>query len=207
MMVLLERLFPGIAEFDGKCIPAWENPEEPWSILSQDGSGIWTQLSELTKDQDGVFIHPSATIGENVRIEGPCYIGANVDIRHSAYLRGGSWICDDAVVGHCSEIKNSILLPNAKAPHFNYIGDSILGVGVNLGAGAKISNVRNDRREIMVSLRNGERVNSGLKKMGAMIGDNSQLGCNVVTNPGALLAPSSMVSPNQTVSGWFETKS
>jgi NDP-sugar pyrophosphorylase family protein len=137
-----------------------------------------------------------------VRIEGPCYIGADAEVRHAAYLRKGSWICDGAVVGHATEVKNSIFLPGAKAPHFNYVGDSILGFGVNLGAGTKLSNVRNDRREIMVTHKDGSREHTGLRKMGALIGDGSEVGCNVVTNPGAILAPETMVAPNETVSGW-----
>ena len=149
------------------------------------------------------MIHPSASIGEFVRIEGACFIGAGAEIRHSAYLRNGSWICEGAGVGHCSEVKNSILLPNSKAPHFNYVGDSILGVDTNLGAGTKLSNVRNDRREIMATLSDGSKVNTGLVKMGALVGDGSQLGCNVVTNPGAILASGSMVAPDETVTGWF----
>ncbi|RZD47550.1 MAG: glucose-1-phosphate thymidylyltransferase, partial [Methanobacteriota archaeon] len=114
---------------------------------------------------------------------------------------------EGALVGHSSEIKNSVLLPGSKAPHFNYVGDSILGFGVNLGAGVKLSNVRNDGRDVIVIMEDGERIKTGLRKLGALIGDHSQLGCNVVTNPGAILATSSMVSPNETVTGWYETKS
>ena len=106
-------------------------------------------------------------------------------------------------MGHSSEVKNSILLPNSKAPHFNYVGDSILGLDVNLGAGTKLSNVRNDRGTVPVMNHEGERFDSGLTKLGAIIGDKSQLGCNVVTNPGSIVAPGMMISPNQTVSGWF----
>ena len=111
------------------------------------------------------------------------------------------------MVGHSSEVKNSILLPNSKAPHFNYVGDSILGFGVNIGAGVKLSNVRNDGGDIAVTLENGERVDTGLRKLGALIGDDSQLGCNVVTNPGSIIVPCSMISPNETVTGWFGVKS
>ena len=131
----------------------------------------------------------------------------NCEIRHSAFLRKGSWICEDSVVGHSSEIKNSILLPGSKAPHFNYVGDSILGFGVNLGAGTKLSNVRNDRGLVKVTMRDGSKVETGLKKMGSLIGNYAQLGCNVVTNPGSILEPMVMVSPNVTVSGWLEARS
>ena len=207
MMELLGRLFPGISELGGNEIPSWTNSKEPWSILSQSETGIEGQIINVADSEDGIIIHPSAKIGDYVRIEGPCYIGANAEIRHSAYLRKGSWICEGALVGHSSEIKNSVLLPGSKAPHFNYVGDSILGFGVNLGAGVKLSNVRNDGRGVIVRMEDGERIETGLRKLGALIGDHSQLGCNVVTNPGAILAPSSMVSPNETVTGWFSTKS
>jgi NDP-sugar pyrophosphorylase family protein len=221
-MDMLHSLFPGLEEWESlavtqsphqRAIPNWEDRGKPWSILSDDENGLSAQIiqmasridTEYLQEIENVIIHPSASIGECVRIEGPCFIGANSQIRHSAYLRGGSWICEGAVVGHSTEIKNSILLPNSKAPHFNYIGDSIVGFDANLGAGAKLSNVRNDKREIIISLSGGNRVNTGLKKMGAMVGDGSQIGCNVVTNPGAIIAPDSLVGPNETITGWFET--
>ena len=100
-------------------------------------------------------------------------------------------------------MKNSILLPNSKAPHFNYVGDSILGLEVNLGAGTKLSNVRNDRGSVPISKENGDRFDSGLRKLGAIIGDGSQLGCNVVTNPGCIISPGKMINPNETVSGYI----
>ena len=203
-MDLLSKLFPGISELDSLTIPYWPDNNEPWSIL--DGSspnGIRQQISSMPGNKDGVIIEPSAQIGEGVVIEGPCYIGPNAEIRHSAYLRPGSWICEGALVGHSSEIKNSVLLPKAKAPHFNYVGDSIIGLDANLGAGAKISNVRNDRRGIIVTFEDGSRVETGLTKMGAMIGDSAQIGCNVVTNPGSIISPGTMVDPNQMVSGWL----
>ena len=202
-MPLLEDLFQGILSGNGEGVPRWHNKEQPWTILSEDEGGLISQIFNQEGAEDGVFIHPSAEIGDFVRIEGPCYIGARAVIRHAAYVRRGSWICYGAVVGHSTEIKNSVLLPSSKAPHFNYVGDSILGSNVNLGAGAKLSNVRNDGRDIIVTLKDGSRVETGLRKMGAIIGDGSQLGCNVVTNPGSIINRSSMVPPNDTVNGWF----
>ncbi len=211
-MGLLHGLFPGIEEFEKLSLPKWKDEEKPWSILSDNEDGLFSQINEICTDgefleseetRSDVFIHPSASIGENVRIEGPCYIGANAEIRHSAYLRKGSWICEGAVVGHSSEVKNSVLLPFSKAPHFNYVGDSIVGFGVNLGAGAILSNVRNDKRTVVVSLDDGTRLETGLKKLGAMVGDGSQIGCNVVTNPGAIIPSDSLIRPNETITGWF----
>ena len=218
-------LFPGLAEYrESTPLPEWIEPGEPWSILAPGpDSGLMMQIrhlieslgegSEISQESrvdnssGPVYIHPSASIGQFVRIEGPCYIGADAEVRHTAYLRGGSWICNRAVVGHATEVKNSIFLPGAKAPHFNYVGDSILGFGVNLGAGTKLSNVRNDGREIRLTLGDGSRVDTGLRKMGALVGDGSELGCNVVTNPGAILSHATMVNPNETVTGWLGPKS
>jgi NDP-sugar pyrophosphorylase family protein len=204
-MSLLDELFPGIIKNEWEAIPQWENEDRPWELLSSGESGLISQISNFCEGE--AFIHPEAIIGDFVRIEGPCYIGANAEVRHSAFLRKGSWICEGAVVGHSTEVKNSILLPGAKAPHFNYVGDSIIGIDANLGAGAKLSNIRNDRREVFVTLSDGERFGSRLRKFGALIGDNSQLGCNVVTNPGTIIAPGSMIGPNETVGGWVEVKS
>ena len=206
-MALLDVLFPGLNSGGYEGLPVWEDGNRPWEILSSGQSGIMSQILGLEDSVDGVFIHPTAEIGDFVEIEGPCYIGKNCKIRHSAFLRKGSWICEDSVVGHSSEIKNSILLPGSKAPHFNYVGDSILGFGVNLGAGTKLSNVRNDRGLVKVTMRDGSKVETGLKKMGSLIGNYAQLGCNVVTNPGSIMEPKVMVSPNVTVSGWLEARS
>ena len=203
LMSLLGEVFPSLIRTRTKGLPNWNEEDEPWAILSGDEFGLLSQICKLDLGDDGVAIHPSALISENVKIEGPCFIGKNAEVRHSAYIRKGSWICEGAIVGHCSEVKNSILLPNSKAPHFNYVGDSIIGEGANLGAGVKLSNVRNDKRGVLVTLRDGSRVDSGLRKLGALVGDGVQIGCNVVTNPGAIISPLSKVPPNETVSGWI----
>lgn len=220
-MSLLESLFPSLSEAeDDEVLPYWPEPAAPWSILGADSEyGIMPQIerqvgifgkgiapppdARVDTSSGRVFIHPNAQVGQFVRIEGPCFIGAGAEVRHAAYLRKGSWICEGAVVGHATEVKNSVLLPGAKAPHFNYVGDSILGVNVNLGAGTKLSNVRNDRRGIRVELEDGTYVDTGLRKMGALVGDGCEVGCNVVTNPGAILLPGTMVNPNNTVTGWI----
>ncbi len=201
-MDLLGILYPSLLNADGQVLPSWEDCEQPWSILDEGEGGLIWQINNCYSE-DGIFIHPDAKIGENVLIEGPCYIGSNAEVRHSAYLRKGSWISENAVVGHATEIKNSILLPGSKAPHFNYVGDSIIGFGANLGAGVKLANVRNDKRSIDVRMEDGSRFHTGMNKLGALIGDGSQLGCNVVTNPGSIITPMSMIGPNMTVLGWI----
>ena len=206
-MSLLISVFPGIIDYEGEALPSWASNAPPWSILMEGEMGLQSQIVSILNNSEDVFIHPTAKIGEHVIIDGPSYIGPNAIIRHGAYLRKGSWICSGAIVGHSTEVKNSVLLPNSKAPHFNYVGDSILGFGANLGAGVKLSNVRNDRKGVMVTLENGTKIDSGLMKMGALIGDGSQLGCNTVSNPGTIVAPFSMINPNETVTGWFTSKS
>lgn len=223
-MSLLNSLFPSLEKHShGNVIPTWPDKNKPWSIISvSEEESLLKQIMNLKltypkrmensnyclDDTGGpIYIHPTAEIGEFVKIEGPTYIGKNAKIRHSAYLRKGSWICNNAVVGHSSEIKNSILLPGAKAPHFNYVGDSILGFNVNIGAGAKISNVRNDKRNVLISLKNGKKLDSKLKKFGALIGDNSEIGCNVVSNPGTIIEPGTMINPNNSIKGWITSMS
>ena len=201
-MALLYDLFPSMPESESGGVPRWENSDEPWKILDSSWA-ITKQIEEKTGSFEGVFIHPTAIIGEHVIIEGPAYIGKNAIIRHSAYPEADPWI-RKALVGHSTEIKNSIMLPYSKAPHFNYVGDSILGFGVNLGAGTKLSNVRNDRAEIILSHKDDNRINTGMRKIGALVGDHSQIGCNVVTNPGTIIYPKTSISPNKTVSRWID---
>tara|TARA_X000001036_G_scaffold156114_1_gene148357 strand:+ start:54 stop:779 length:726 start_codon:yes stop_codon:yes gene_type:complete len=208
-MTLLRRLLPGIFSGGEVDAPTWLDEDSPWSIFDQESEmGLIEQIRSIPGSKDGIFIHHSATIGKFVEIEGPCYIGPNAVIRHSAFIREGSWICGGSLVGHSSEIKNSILLPGAKAPHFNYVGDSILGSDVNLGAGTKLSNVRNDEGVISVRLigESGDvKVNTGLRKFGAILGDAARIGCNVVVNPGTIIEPGSMINPNLSISGYMSS--
>ena len=147
-----------------------------------------------------VMIELGAIIEPSTHFIGPCFVGKGATIRHGAYIRENAWICSSALVGHCSEVKHSILLPGAKAPHFNYVGDSILGKAVNLGAGVKLSNLRNDGAEVFLRIGDARR-SSGLRKFGAILGEGCQLGCNAVTNPGTILGCNSTVWPNVTVTG------
>ena len=190
--------------------PVWEilNPSSNFSLKSQLDEMVENKkvnFKRIYRDGSAIFIHNSAKVGKGVVIEGPTYIGPNVVIRPGAYIRPYSWICDGSVVGHCSEVKHSILLPGSKAPHFNYVGDSILGMEVNLGAGCKLSNLRNDGRQVILrDGKTGEIIGeSGLRKFGAILGEKTQIGCNVVTNPGVILGPKCNVWPNVTVNGIY----
>jgi len=124
-------------------------------------------------------------------------------IRHGAYIRSNVILAPESIVGHASEVKGAIFLERAKAPHFNYVGDSILGADVNLGAGVKCANVRLDRQEVYVK-DGSSAVATGRRKLGAVLGDNCQLGCNSVTNPGTLCAPGASCAPCSTLKGYFK---
>ena len=174
-------------------------------MLEDIGSNLREGVS-VDETKGKIHIDDSASIEPSVHIIGPAYIGPNVTIRHGAYIREYSWICANSLVGHATETKHSILLPGSKAPHFNYVGDSVLGPNVNLGAGVKLSNLRNDGKEVHVIL-DGRRVPSGLRKFGAILGEECQLGCNAVTNPGVVLGMNSMVMPNTTVTGIYPSDS
>lgn len=145
-------------------------------------------------------------IEPGVYIQGPCIIGKNCVIRHGAYIREGVICGDYCQIGHSAELKHSILLNHACATHFVYVGDSILGNEVNLGAGVKCANLRLDRSEVVVAW-NGKRVKTGLKKLGAIVGDRVQIGCNCVLNPGTLIGKESFSHPLLNLSGYIPPRS
>ena len=219
-------LFPSLSANQSIGIPNFPDQQPVWEIFSESNPFSLKQqiatlepsklalidLDELTESstfdesKGPVLIESGAIIEPSTHFIGPCFVASQAIIRHGAYVRENSWICSDALVGHCSEIKHSVLLPGAKAPHFNYVGDSILGRDVNLGAGVKLSNLRNDGNEVYLTI-NGSRVPSGLRKFGAILGEGCQLGCNAVTNPGTVLGNGSIVWPNVTVTGVHDNSS
>jgi NDP-sugar pyrophosphorylase family protein len=143
---------------------------------------------------DAIRIGPGTVVEPGATIRGPALIGANCTIRANAFMRDGNLIGDGCVVGTASELKNTILLDGAHAPHFNYCGDSILGRGTNLGAGTKLSNVLLRKGEIVLRI-DGLRIPTGRRKFGAVLGDGAQTGCNSVLNPGTLLGRGALVFP------------
>ena len=144
---------------------------------------------------DKVFIGEGTVIEPGVFIKGPAIIGKNCQIRHNAYLRESVIIGDGCVVGNSSELKNAWLFNGAQVPHFNYIGDSILGYKAHLGAGVKISNIKLLAGNIKVEI-NGSSLDTGLRKFGALLGDGAEAGCNAVLNPGTILGRGAIVYPN-----------
>lgn len=157
-------------------------------VLSKIPEGVFVKNPESIFVGDGVVIEPGAYI------QGPCIIGDGCEIRHGAYIRGGVILGEQCVVGHASEVKSSLLLNGAKIPHFNYCGDSILGNRTNMGAGSITANVRFDRKAVYAYIE-GEKISSGRNKFGLILGDGSQLGCNVVTQPGTVLGKGVMIPP------------
>jgi len=188
--------------------------EPVWSALGR----LAAYMVEVTADAaevvvpEGVYLSGPVLLGEGVRIEpgayikGPAIIEAGAELRQGCYLRGNVLVGAGAVVGHCSELKNAVLLPGAKAPHFNYVGDSIIGRGVNLGAGTICSNVTLSKGTVMIATGDGP-VNSGLRKLGAILGDGTQTGCNVVLNPGTVAGPGCRFYPMANVVGCFAARS
>lgn len=162
--------------------------------------GVYVIDKHLVTIEEGVIIEPGSYI------KGPCYIGKGSTVRHGAYIRGNVIAGQKCVIGHDSELKNCILLNEAHAAHFAYLGDSILGNHVNLGAGTKCANLKLLDNEVSIKTQ-GTRINTGMRKFGAIIGDRSQLGCNVVTNPGTLIGKDVFCSPTLSVEGVIPSNS
>lgn len=152
------------------------------------------------ENKDQIVVCEGAQVEAGAFIAGPAFIGPHSVVRHGAYIRGSVYISEACVVGHTTECKGSIFLPHAKAAHFNYVGDSLLGVDTNLGAGTKLANLKINQKNIILALDN-KKLDTGLKKFGAILGNRSQTGCNSVTNPGTILLPETVLLPNQTALG------
>ncbi len=175
----------------------------PWEALGGIGDFLRTFTADLPDDfqeiEEGVFVHGTAKIARSAEIRPPCLICAGAQVRSSAYLRGNVLVGENCVVGNSTELKNCILFDGVEVPHFNYVGDSILGYRAHLGAGAVCSNVRLDRGEVFI---HGEdHVPTGRYKVGAFVGDGAQVGCNSVLAPGCVLGRGVRVLPLSFVRG------
>jgi UDP-N-acetylglucosamine diphosphorylase / glucose-1-phosphate thymidylyltransferase / UDP-N-acetylgalactosamine diphosphorylase / glucosamine-1-phosphate N-acetyltransferase / galactosamine-1-phosphate N-acetyltransferase len=183
------------ALFEG-CDCAWEALRKIAAYVSAHVSpSLRNRCEGVAFVGDQVFIGDGTVLEDGVMIKGPAIIGRNCQIRHNAYIRENVIIGDGCVVGNSSEVKNSLLFNNAQAPHFNYIGDSILGYKAHLGAGVKISNFKLVPGNILVEV-DGRPLDTGLRKFGALLGDNTDIGCNAVLNPGSIIGRGSVVYPN-----------
>ena len=177
----------------------------PWEALPHIKDFLLTLGATLSADEydnptPGVWIAKDATVAPTAAINGPCIIDHGAEIRHCAFIRGNALIGKGAVLGNSSEIKNAILFDKVQVPHFNYIGDSILGYMSHLGAGAITSNIKSDKTNVVI--KDGEStLPTGLRKMGAMVGDHVEVGCNSVLNPGTVIGPNTNVYPLSRVRG------
>ena len=174
-----------------------------WEAL--DGiSQMISELSEFLHDdfreiKEKVWIHRTTTLSNSVCIKGPVIIGKNSEIRHGAFIRGSVLIGENCVIGNSTEVKNSILFDGVAVPHFNYIGDSILGFKVHFGAGAITSNVKSDKS--LITVKGISTVITNRRKFGALVGDNTAIGCNTVLNPGTVIGRNCTIYPLSCVRG------
>ena len=191
---------------------------EPWDWLRRIGPALASWKFEPSAPADGgsgtsrlpagihvegsIFLHPTVKLPAYATIIGPAWIGPGTEIRPGAFIRGNVIAGAGCVLGNACEFKNCLLMDGVQAPHFNYVGDSIAGNGAHLAAGAICSNLRLDQGNVIVHLPSGS-VDTGLRKLGAILGDRAEVGCNAVLNPGALLGPRALVMPAMAFSGYL----
>ena len=175
----------------------WEALKGIKDFIVQLGSTLGDDYQEVRPQ---VWVHRTATVAPTAYLGAPCIIGAGTEVRHCAFIRGSALVGENCVVGNSVELKNVILFDNVQTPHYNYVGDSILGYKSHMGAGSVTSNVKSDKTLVVV--KDGkEQIPTGLKKFGAMLGDFVEVGCNSVLNPGTVIGRHSNVYPTSCVRG------
>ncbi len=179
--------------------------EYPWDILPKIkeliiGLGATLPTDEYDMIGENVWISKFASVAPTAFIAGPCIIGAGTEVRHCAYIRGSVIVGENAVVGNSTEIKNAVLFDKVQVPHYNYIGDSILGFGAHFGAGAVTSNVKGNKTNVSVHA-DGVIIATGLRKFGALVGDGGEIGCGAVLNPGCIIGKNTQIYPLSSVRG------
>ena len=180
--------------------------EYPWQALK----GIKNLILELgsilgeeyTEVSPSVWVHQTAVVAPTAFIGGPAIIGPHTEVRHCAFIRGSALVGADCVVGNSVELKNVILFDHVQVPHYNYVGDSILGYYSHMGAGSITSNVKSDKTLVKVHSQEADDIETGLKKFGAMLGDHVEVGCNSVLNPGTVIGRNSNIYPTSCVRGY-----
>lgn len=191
----------------------FEDYEYPWEVLPNISSFIIELGEKLDKEKfekvkEDVWIAKSAHIDKSASIIGPAIIDENAEIRHCAFIRGKAIVGKNVVVGNSTELKNCILFNDVKVPHFNYVGDSILGYKSHLGAGTIISNVKSDKTNVKIEIdEKNERIDTKLKKCGAFLGDFVEVGCNSVLNPGTIVCRNTNIYPLSCVRGFIKENS
>lgn len=189
----------------------FEGVTYPWEVLPKIGEFIVKLGNSLPEDKyekkgENVWIAKSAKVFPSAYINGPAIIDEEAEVRHCAFIRGNAIVGKGAVVGNSTELKNVILFNKVQVPHYNYVGDSILGFKAHMGAGSITSNVKSDKTLVIVRA-GQEQYETGLKKFGAMLGDNVEVGCNSVLNPGTIIGKQSNVYPTSMVRGFIPTNS
>lgn len=187
--------------------PLFEGHDYPWELLPLIKDFIIKLGQSLPKDKydnvkENVWIAKSATVFESAYINGPCIIDEDAEVRQCAFIRGNAIVGKNCVVGNSTELKNVILFNRVQVPHYNYVGDSILGFKSHMGAGAVTSNVKSDKTLVVVK-GDGEEIETGLKKFGAMLADNVEVGCNSVLNPGTVVGSFTNIYPTSCVRGYI----
>ena len=183
--------------FDGVTYP-WEVLPKIKEYILKLGEAL--SLEEYELPSEDIWISKEAIVFPSAYIAGPCIIDHNAEIRHSAFIRGGVIIGKNAVVGNSTELKNVILFDNVQVPHYNYVGDSILGYKAHMGAGAITSNVKSDKSLVCIKA-DDEKIETGIKKVGAFLGDYAEIGCNSVLCPGSIIGRKSTIYPLSRVRG------
>lgn len=177
----------------------------PWEALKGISELIISIGKNLSPDEydnpsENVWIHKTAKVFPSAYIGSPCIIGENTEVRHCAFIRGSALIGKNCVIGNSAELKNVIIFDNVQTPHYNYVGDSILGYKSHMGAGSITSNVKSDKTNVVIKS-DGEEIITGIKKIGAMLGDFVEVGCNSVLNPGTIVGRNSNIYPTSCVRG------
>jgi NDP-sugar pyrophosphorylase family protein len=181
--------------FEG-CQYAWEALAKIKDYLKANlRPGLRNRCEGVAYVGEQVFIGEGTIVEDGAMIKGPAIIGSNCEIRHNAYIRDNVIIGNNCVIGNSCELKNAFLFNHATVPHFNYVGDSILGYKAHLGAGAKLSNFKVTAGNVCIEA-DGKRLDTGLRKFGALLGDNTDIGCNAVLNPGSIIGRGSVIYPN-----------
>jgi len=178
----------------------------PWEALSGIGDLIVKIGNTLSPDEyekrgDNVWIAKSAKVAPTAFIGGPCIIGPDTEVRHCAFIRGKALVGAECVIGNSVELKNVIIFDHCEVPHFNYVGDSILGYRAHMGAGSITSNIKSDRSPVTIAFK-GDKVETGLIKTGSFLGDHVEIGCNSVLNPGTVIGRNTNVYPLSMVRGF-----
>ncbi len=177
----------------------------PWEALKGIGELIISLGKKLSPDEydnpaENVWVHKTAKVFPSAYLGAPCIIGANTEVRHCAFIRGSALVGENCVIGNSVELKNVIIFDNVQTPHYNYVGDSILGYKSHMGAGSITSNVKSDKTNVVIKSAD-EELETGIKKIGAMLGDNVEVGCNSVLNPGTIVGRGSNIYPTSCVRG------